>query len=145
MNGGGYDPGVASHAALQEIRRALSRHPALLDAYADPPAQFTQIRADLDPRVLGGTSESASLTVRWYAGKSADALPEFVFHYSDDSGFDCGWHHEPNPHVDGWGHFQERLSAEEEYSYEPVTFGSEVPVRVCWVVMEWLEEQIKSH
>ena len=143
MDRGGYDPGQASHAALLEIRRTLSRHPAVLDAYADPPAQFTQVRAEVDPRVFGGTSESGSLTVRWYAGKSAEASPEFVFHYSDESGFDCGWHHEPNPHVDGWGHFQERESANEEYSYEPITFGSEVPVRVCWEVMERLEERTR--
>lgn len=144
MDVGGYDPGQASHAALLEIRRTLRRHPAVLDAYADPPAQFTQVRADLDPRVLGGTSESGSLTVRWYAGESADASPEFVFHYSEDSEFDCGWHHEPNPHVDGWGHFQERESSDEEYSYEPVRFGSEVPVRVCWEVMEHLENRLES-
>lgn len=144
MDGGGYDPGQASHAALLEIRRALGRHPAVLDAYADPPALFTQVRAYLDPRVLGGTSESGSLTVRWYAGESPEASPEFVFHYSEDSRFDCGWHHEPNPHVDGWGHYQERGGRDEEYSYEPVTFGSEIPVRVCWEVMEMLEAQLKT-
>jgi hypothetical protein len=144
MGGGGYNPGQASHAALLEIRRTLRQHPAVLDAYADPPAQFTQVRTDLDPRVLGGTSESGSLTVRWYEGQSAEEPPEFVFHYSDESGFDCGWHHEPNPHVDGWGHYQERESPDEEYSYESVTFGSEIPVRVCWEVMERLEGQIGS-
>ena len=132
MDGGGYDPGQASHAALLEIRRTLRRHPAVLDAYADPPAQFTQVQADVDPRVLGGTSESGSLTVRWYAGMSAEASPEFVFHYSDESGFDRGWHHEPNPHVDGRSHYQERGDSDDDYSYEPVTFGSEVLVRVCW-------------
>jgi len=144
MDGRGYDPGQASHVALLEIRRTLRRHPAVLDAYADPPAQFTQVHADLDPRVLGGTSGSGSLTVRWYAGESAEDSPEFVFHYSDVSGFDCGWHHEPNPHVDSWGHFQEREASDEEYSYEPVTFTSEVPVRVCWEVMERLEVQLAS-
>ena len=102
---GGYNPGQASHAALLEIRRTLRRHPAVLDAYAEPPAPFTRVRADLEPRVLGGTSDAGSLTVRWYAGETAEAPPEFVFHYSDESGFDCGWHHEPNPHVDGWGHY----------------------------------------
>lgn len=144
MDGGGYDPGQASHAALLEIRRTLRRHPTVLDARADPPTQLTQVRADLDPRVLGGTSEWGSLTVRWYAGESADASPAFVFHYSDDSGFDCGWHYEPNPHVDGWGHFQERESSDEEYSYEPVTFGSELPVRVCWEVMERVENRLEA-
>jgi len=85
------------------------------------------------------------LTVRWYAGESAEASPEFVFHYSDESGFDCGWHHEPNLHVDVWGHYQERESADEVYSYEPVTFGSEVPVRVCWEVLERLAAALDVH
>lgn len=144
MDGSGYEPGQASHAALLEIRRTLRRHPAVLDAYADPPAQFTQVRADVDPHVLGGTSGSGSVTVRWYAVASAKASPEFVFHYSDDSGFDCGWHHEPNPHIDGWGHYQEREGSDTEYSYEPQTFGSKVPARECWEVIGWLEDRLRN-
>lgn len=143
MGGGGYDPGQASHAALLEIRRTLRRHPAVLEASAEPPTQFTRVRADLDPRVLGGSSESGSLTVRWYAGESTEAAPEFVFHYSDGSGFDCGWHHEPNPHVEGWGHYQARERSDDAYTYEPVTFESAVPVRVCWDVMERLAAKLE--
>lgn len=144
MDGVGYDPGEASHAALLEIRRTLRRHPAVSAAVAEPPAQFLAVRAELDPRVLGRSSESGSLTVRWYAGTSPDASPEFVFHYSEPTGIDAGWHHEPNPHVDGWGHFQARAAPDEAYTYEPVTFEGEVPARVCWEVMDrlaaWLGE-----
>lgn len=144
MVGDRYDPGQASQAALLEIRRTLRRHPAVVNASANPPAQFTQVRAELDPRLLGGESENGSLNVRWYAGTSPEAPPEFVFHYSDESGFDCGWHHEPNPHVEEWGHYQERRTPDNGYSYEPVAFGSEIPGRVVWEVMERLEARLET-
>ncbi|MDZ7731689.1 MAG: hypothetical protein U5K37_13460 [Natrialbaceae archaeon] len=130
--------------ALLEIRRSLQRHPAVKLASGHPPGQFTRVQADVDPRVVGGACEMGSLIVRWYAGESVEARPEFAFHYSDGSGFDCGWHHEPNPHVDGWGHYQERPSRNEEYVYEPITFESEVPVRVCWEVMDRLRERLED-
>lgn len=144
MDGGGYDPGEASQAVLLEIRRTLRRHPAVLEAVGDPPVQFTQVRADLDPRRIGGSSESRSLTVRWYAGESPESPPQFAFHYSDESGLDCGWHHEPDPHVEGWAHYQERESDDEEYSYKPTTFESQVAVRLCWEVMDRLENRLDS-
>lgn len=143
-DGGGYDPGRASHAALLELRRSLERHPAVEEAVGDPPGGFTQLRADLDPPVLGATAESGTLTVRWYAGDSPDARPEYSFHYRDESGFDCGWHHEPNPHVDGWGHYQERVSSDSDYTYEHVTLASDHPVRVLWEVLERLEHRLGS-
>ena len=143
MGAGGYDPGRASHAALLEIRRALQRHPAVVYASADPAGRFTRVRAEVDPRVLGGRSEAGSLTVRWYAGASPGATPEFVFPFTDADGFDCGWHHEPNPHVDRWGHYQERRTADGRYAYEPVTSGSHVPVRVVWEGMERLAERLE--
>lgn len=144
MVDGGYDPGRASHAALLEIRRTLRRHPAVVEAVADPPASFIRVRAELHPRLLGGSSEAGTLTVRWYAGDSPETRPEFVFHYSDVSGFDCGWHHEPNPHVEGWGHYQEREREDGAYTYESVTFGSDIPVRVCWEVLERLAARLSD-
>lgn len=143
-DGGGYDPGRASHNVLLELRRTLERHPAIRVSRGHPPDRFTRVRAEVDPRVLGADAETGTLTIRWYAGEAGNDTPEFSFHYSDDSGFDCGWHHEPNPHVEGWGHFQERESADERYAYEPVSLGSEHPVRVCWEVLDRLARRVAS-
>jgi hypothetical protein len=136
---GGYDPGEASHAALLEIRRSAEKHPAVEQARGHPSSLFTQVRMDVVPERLGRSSSSGVLTVRWYAGDTRDARPEFSFHYSEESGFDCGWHHEPNPHVDGWGHYQTRQSTADEYQYTAVSFGSKQPVRVFWEILERLE------
>ena len=141
---GGYDAGEASHSALLEIRRSAQRHPAVQQAQGQPPSLFTRVRIDLDPTVLGGSASSGAMTIRWFAGDTREAHPEFSFHYSDVSGFDCGWHHEPNPHVDGWAHYQERASLDTGYDYTSVSFGSTQPVRVLWEVLERLEAVIQT-
>lgn len=142
VSDGGYDPGAASHAVLRELRRTLERHPAVLRARGKPPSQFTRIRAELDPRLLGAGADNGTLTVRWYDGERTEADPEFSFHYTDSSGFDCGFHHEPNPHVEGKAHYQERESPDDEYVYENVSFASLTPVRVSWEVFDRLEERL---
>lgn len=143
-DGGSYDPGEASHAVLLELRRTVERHPAVLQARGDPPAQFTRVQADLDPRVLGASAEEGTLTIRWYAGETPDARPEFAFHYGDSSGFDCGWHHAPNPHVEGLAHYQERETAADDYTYERTSFASDQPVRTLWEVLERLQDQLDA-
>jgi len=141
-DGGSYDPGEASHAVLLELRRTVETHPAVLHARGDPPALFTRVQADLDPCVLGATTEDGTLTIRWHSGATPDAPPEFAFHYSDDSGFDCGWHAEPNPHVEGRTHYQERGPGEDEYTYERTSFASDHPVGILWAVFERLEGRL---
>lgn len=140
-DGGSYDPGEASHAVLLELRRTLERHPAVQNAQGDPPAQFTRVRADLDPGILGASVEDGVLVIRWYAGETRESQPEFSFHYSDTTGFDCGWHYEPNPHIEGWAHYQERELAEEDYEYESISFASDHPVRILWEVFDRLQER----
>lgn len=143
-DGGSYNPGETSHAVLLELRRTVERHPAVLQARGDPPAQFIRVQADLDPRVLGASAEEGTLTIRWYAGETSDDPPEFAFHYSDNSGFDCGWHHEPNSHVEGLGHYQERETADDDYRYESTTFASDHPVRILWDVLERLHDRLDT-
>jgi len=100
--------------------------------------------AELDPHRLDRAVGSATVTVRWFAGETAASDPEFAFHYSEADGIDCGWHFGPNPHVDGRGHFQERADATEAYRYEAEEFGTLVPARVVWEVMQALEERIEE-
>ena len=143
-DGGGYDPGEASHAVLLELRRTVERHPAVLQARGEPPAGFTGVHADLDPRVLGASTANGTLTVRWYPGAKPDDPPEFAFHYGDDAGFDCGWHSEPNPHVEGWTHYQERETADGGYTYERISFANEHPVGILWEVLERLHDRLDT-
>lgn len=105
----------------------------------DPPGQIARVEAAIDPFALGSDADDGTLTIRWYAGETVDARPEFAFHYSDTSGFDCGWHHEPNPHVDGWAHYQERSTETDGYDHESVTFGGPHPVPLFWEVLDRLE------
>lgn len=137
----GYDPAGASHRALREIGRELRRHPAVQSARGHPPAEFTGVRADLQPEQFGRSVASGTLTVRWFAGEIRENRPEFSFHYSDPSGLDCGWHHEPNPHVDGWSHFQRREGTG-EYRDEAISFGTLEPAPLVWSVLDRLEDRL---
>lgn len=137
-----YDAAVESHRALREIRRQLERHPAVASARGFPPSAHAQVEAAVEPVRFGGDAGSATLTVRWFAGETPDDDPEFSFHYSDETGVDFGWHHEPNPHVDGWGHYQERAPSTAPYSYEADSFSTLVPSRVVWEVLSRLEAAI---
>ena len=139
---GGYDPGAASHTVLLELRRTIERHPAVQSASGEPPGQFTRVEAIVDPALLGSDADEGTITIRWYAGETSDAPPEFAFHYSESSGFDCGWHHEPNPHVDGWSHYQERSKGHGDYTYESVTFGSLHPIPLLWELCDRLAERL---
>lgn len=138
---GGYEPGRVSHTILLELRRTVARHPAVQHARGEPPGQFTRVVAALDPARLGREAEEGTLTIRWYAGETVDAPPEFAFHYHESSGLDCGWHHESNPHVDGRAHYQERPATDDDYEYEAVSFDSLQPVPVLWEVLARLEDR----
>ena len=131
---GSYDPGEASHQALRGVQRELERHPGVETVRGFPAGEFTRLVAQLSTTRLDTAGSDPTLTVRWFAGDTPDSDPEFSFHYSDSRG-DFGWHHEPNPHVDGWGHFQERTGTETAYSYEPHTFTAENPTRLVWEIM----------
>ena len=69
--------------------------------------------------------------------RATRSRPEFSFHYSKAT-CDFGWHHESNPHVDGWCQFQERSDSEEDYTYEPHTFTATNPTRIVWEGMATL-------
>jgi hypothetical protein len=132
-----YDSGEVSHRALRGIQRELERHPAVDTVRGFPSGEYVQIVADVATNRLRTDADDATLTVRWFAGETPNARPEFSFHYSDGAG-DFGWHHEPNPHVEGWGHFQKRTDPKTKYTYEPHTFSSHNPTRVVWEVMSLL-------
>ncbi|EMA42026.1 hypothetical protein C447_00510 [Halococcus hamelinensis 100A6] len=113
----------------------------ILTAQGFPSDTHTRVVAELNPHQLTESISEATLTVRWFAGETSEAPPEFSFHYADETGQDFGWHHEPNPHVEEWGHYQEREMAGSEYSYESRTFSSMNPSRVVWEVLALLDSK----
>ncbi|MFC7156253.1 hypothetical protein ACFQPA_12450 [Halomarina halobia] len=132
------DLGQERHRILRELRRELERHPAVQRARGVPDGKFRELHADLDPTALGRGAERATLRVAWWP---APDDPGFAFHYSDSTGFDCGWHREPNPHVEGKTHYQER-DAPDGYEYETATFGGETPSRTLWAVLDRLTDRL---
>ena len=141
---GGHEARRAGHEALRQIREELSRHPAITNVEGIPhDTLHKELRADVEPLYLGTDAPSGTLTVRWFVGNPSDP-PRFVFHYADESGFDCGWHHHEQDHVEKWGHYQERASDDDPYSYEPYQFGSKEPARVVWEVLDELQTRLNQ-
>jgi len=134
------DLGRKRHRILRELQRELERHPAVRRVTGDPDGAYRELRATIDTDVLGTDADGATLRVAWWPDPDD---PEYAFHYSDDTGFDCGWHREPNPHVDGTLHYQERPSPEDAYEYEPVSFSADTPPRILWTVLDRLSDRIR--
>lgn len=130
--------GQQRHRILRELQRELERHPAVEHVVGTPEGKFRELRASLDPTMFGVPEETATLRVTWWPAPDG---PEYAFHYSESSGFDCGWHKEPNPHVDGTLHYQERNSPDDDYQYEPVSFAATTPPRILWTILDRLGER----
>ncbi|SDM93516.1 hypothetical protein SAMN04487949_2902 [Halogranum gelatinilyticum] len=68
----------------------------------------------------------------------------FKLHYSESSSYDCGFHNEPNPHVEGWFHFQERPTSDAKYEYSPASLDARTPASALWELLDLLEDQIRK-
>jgi hypothetical protein len=66
----------------------------------------------------------------------------YTIHYSEPSGFDCGYHCEPNPHIDGLLHYQERDDVDDRYTYEPASFDARSVSGLLWEVMDALADRL---
>lgn len=139
---GSYDPADASHRALRAIRRELERHPVVTTVRGFPAGEFTRLIAKVDLNRWGVSRENSTLTIRWFAGETPEARPEFSFHYSDER-TDFGWHHHDQDHVDGRGHFQRRTD-DARYVYESYVFPSENPAQLTWEIMTDLASRLES-
>jgi hypothetical protein len=141
---GGRDPtrdlGQERHRILRELRQQLERHPAVDDVRGVPDGTFRELRADLDPAAFGRDAQNASLRVSWWP---APDDPEYAIHYSESTGFDCGFRHEPNPHVDGKTHYQERDSPDEAYEYEAISLSARTPARLLWTTLDLLADRLQ--
>lgn len=106
-----------------------------------------QVRGNIDTRIFANgliSAEEAYVQVNWWPQPNGEAS-WFQIHYTEASGFDCGWHRHANDHVDGLDHFQERETPEEEYRYRAVSFEAENPVGILWeVVDERLQNRLRQ-
>ena len=81
-----YSSAEASHQALRGIQRELTRHPVVDTVRGFPAGEYTQVVAELSATRLDTPGSDPALTVRWFAGDTADSDPECSFHYSDSTG-----------------------------------------------------------
>lgn len=151
--------GQDRHRALRELYSELGRHPAVLTVEGEPSGEYRELRAVLNPAAFDRSSADASLRVTWLShpspgpeasDRSSDRWLRtsirayYTLHYSESSGFDCGFHCEPNPHVDGLLHYQERSDANEEYTYEPVSFDARSLAGLLWELMDALAARLST-
>jgi hypothetical protein len=144
------------HRILRSLREQLERHPAIIAARGSPDGQYAELAADVDPAQFGRNVESASLRVTWQLNphfppeanlddrRRTSLTSNFKIHYSESSGFDCGVHLEPNPHVDGHLHYQERTSPTDEYDYDGVSLTATAPVGVLWEALELIADRLQQ-
>ena len=144
------------HRILRSLREQLEHHPAIMSAWGSPDGQYAELEADVDPAQFGRGGESASLRVTWQPNphlppktsledrRWTSLTSNFKIHYTESSGFDCGVHLEPNPHVDGHLHYQERGSPTDEYDYDEVSLVATAPVGVLWEALEIIADRIQQ-
>ncbi|WP_233745251.1 hypothetical protein [Halobacterium bonnevillei] len=144
------------HRILRSLREQLERHPAIKSAWGSPDGQYAELATDVDPAQFGRDSESASLRVTWQPDpqlppetslddrRRTSLTSNFKIHYSESSGVDCGVHLEPNPHVDGHLHYQERPAPTDEYDYDEVSLTATAPVGVLWEGLEIIADRLQQ-
>ena len=156
------DAGAERHRILRQLRQQLEQHPAIEAAWGEPDGAYAEVGATVMPRYFGRDAETATLRLAWYPTPTVserDSRPDpegsrtpgprthfeamFKLHYSETSGADCGFHNEPNPHVEGWFHFQERATPNTTYEYSPATLDARTPVSALWELLDLLEEQLR--
>jgi len=152
---GGTDPSRDRHRILREVRGELVRHPAVRSVEGEPPAGYRELQAALDPSWFGRPAETASLRLTWIPNPSPgpeasdranDAWMRtpirayYILHYSEPDGLDCGFHCEPNPHVDGLLHYQRREN--DGYTYDPVSFDARSVTGLLWEMLDALADRL---
>jgi hypothetical protein len=126
----------------------------------NPTDLYQELRVEIDPSWFGRDSANATLRVAWLPDPSPG--PEatnrdsvrwlrtpirafYSIHYSESTGMDCGFHCEPNPHVDGLLHYQERADSAESYCYEPMSFDARSPTGLLWEILDVLNERLDGN
>ncbi|MEF8757404.1 MAG: hypothetical protein V5A33_04115 [Halobacteriales archaeon] len=129
---------------MTELARTVRHHPAVDTATGarGDAGRFRELEVEFDPLILGVDADRAALRIEWRPRPDPTRPGHFVFHYHDSTGRDFGWHREPNPHVDGLEHYQERDSPDGGYRYEPARFDSDSPVDLLWTILGRVERRL---
>lgn len=118
------------------------------------PVRFEPSRTGMEYQVVGDaaidifargviTAESARVQLNWWP--QPDEPDWFEFHYTDSTGYNCGWHRHKNKHVNGIDHFQKDLPTEDEIRYEPVSFEYNNPAGLVWeIIDDRLTQQVRE-
>lgn len=93
------------------------------------------------PHLSPGPSASDRSSDRWLR---TPVRAYYALHYSEASGFDCGFHCEPNPHVEELLHYQERANSDEQYAYEPISFDARSLASLLWELMDALMARLTN-
>ena len=154
---GGANSGRDRNRIVRELRGELGRHPAVRSVKGEPPDEYRELRAALDPSWFGRPTATALLRVTWIPDPTPgpDASDRandtwmrtpirayYTLHYSESTGLDCGFHCEPNPHANGLLHFQKREDATDAYTYEPVSFSARSVTGLLWEMMDALSNRL---
>ena len=134
------------HRTLTELRRTVTRHPAV-DAAAGvrtDAGRFRELDAALDPLILGIDASEAGLRIEWRPRPDPAESAYFVFHYYDSTGRDFGWHREPNPHVEGLTHYQKRRGSGGGHEYRTASFDVDSPVELLWTALGRMEKRLST-
>lgn len=114
------------------------------------------MQAEIDTSYIGREAACATVRMTWQLdptfppgagieGRERTSLTaNFAFQYSESSGFDWGWHLEPNPHVSGHLHYQERDAPDGEYSCREFTLTATSAVGVLWEVLDALDARLRE-
>jgi len=142
----GESPAERRHRTLTERKRTVVRHPAVDTATGvrTDRGRFRELDVAFDTLILGVDAEEAGLRIEWRPRPDPAEQAYFVFHYHDSTGRDFGWHREPNPHVPGLLHYQERETPEDEYEYRPASFDVDSPVELLWTALGRIEGRLSD-
>lgn len=130
------------HRTLTELKRTVQRHPAIdfVHGIQRDDGRFRELDVSLSPLILGIDADDAGLRIAWGPRPDPSELAYFMFHYHDSTGLDFGWYREPNPHVDGLEHYQERNTPSADYEYRAASLESSTPVTLLWDVLGRIEQ-----
>ena len=127
---------------LNQLRVNLRNHPAIDHTrfQLTRTGNDHELVGEFDTRILAGgrvTAESSKLVINWWTQPN-DLDDQFIFHYSESTGFDCGWHRQPHPDESEipFDHFQYRFDADDEYQYQGIDFIEEEPIGLFWEISQ---------
>jgi hypothetical protein len=125
---------------LSRLRTELNNHPAMSYVAYKPTrdGREKEVVAHFDTNILANgvvDAEEAKLVVNWWT-QPPDYDDQFTFHYTESTGYDCGWHRQPHENEDEipFDHFQQRASPDDEYQYQGVDFKEDTPPGLVWEI-----------